>query len=148
MAEPLSTEGARRYGGRWNPVGLPVLYCSGALSLAALEVLVHVQAGKRSAHYHAVCLEVPDGEAEQWAVKDLPKAWRSVPCDLKCQTLGGQWLQSGKCLALRVPSVIVPQECNVLLNPKHPDYARVTILESHPFPFDPRLLQPSGERVA
>ena len=138
MDDPLSTKGSSLYGGRWNPIGTPVLYCSLALSLAALEALVHL-ARKRNAHYFAVPLDMPECLLEAWTVQQLPPTWKTLPIDPACQAMGKTWLDSKRSLALAVPSVIVPQESNLLVNPLHPDFAKVKGGKSFPFPFDPRL---------
>lgn len=139
--EPLSTAGAARDGGRWNPIGVPLVYCSLALSLAALEVLVHVTAGMRTVHYHAVQIEAPRDSVDTLEYDALPPTWRDVPCDPNTQAIGRAWAESGHSLLFRVPSVVVPQEWNMLMNPRHPAFAKVRVVATFPFAFDPRLLR-------
>lgn len=136
---PLSTDGAQRYGGHWNPVGMPVLYCSDSLALAALEVLVHVRAGMRTVHYHAAGIEIPDGSVAELPTRQLPPTWREIPCDPAAQDVGAAWARSARSLALAVPSVIVPSEHNIVLNARHPEFARVHVVQNFAFSFDPRL---------
>lgn len=137
--QALSTDGAQRYGGRWNPVGVPVLYCSDSLALAALEVLVHVRAAMRTVHYHAAGIEIPDGCVAEPPTQQLPPTWRQIPCDPAAQDVSAEWVRSARSLALAVPSVIVPSEHNILLNAHHPEFARVRVTQNFAFLFDPRL---------
>lgn len=137
--DPLSTVGAVRYGGRWNPPGVAVLYCSSTLALAALEILVHVRAGISTVHYHAVEIEIPDGSIGSLRAEDLPDTWRTVPCDPGVQAIGSAWVEGGTTLALDVPSVIVPTERNLLLNPEHALFEQVRGVRMFSFEFDPRL---------
>lgn len=137
---PLSAEGARRWGGRWNPRDHGVLYASETLSLAALEVLAHLPSAHHQPRYTAVHLTFPD-DVQTWSVGELPANWRSTSLNPDCQARGQAWITAGNTLAVRVPSVIVPMEMNVLLNPVHPRFADVKVTESFPFSFDPRLLK-------
>ena len=136
---PLSTDGARTYGGRWNPRGLPVLYCADSLALAALETLVHIQGRIVKARYAAFAIDVPDGPVEALPLDDLPPTWRTLPCDPATQELAARWIQAGAALALSAPSVIVPRERNIVLNALHPDFPKVRVAECFAFEFDPRL---------
>lgn len=140
--EPLDGEGARRVGGRWNEPGLPVVYASEHLSLAALELLVHVDPDLVPDDLHAFEVDVPDGASvESVGPAELPDDWRLVPDHPRCREIGAAWIGAGAALLLRVPSVIVPEERNVLLNPAHPAAKDIRIAGSRPFGFDPRLLE-------
>ena len=133
----LDGEGARLQGGRWNSPGLPAVYCASSLALAALEVLVNLpdrQRRKGQAPPHAaVEMELPD---ECCRLSGFPGA---MP-EHRTRPLGDAWLGSLECLALSVPSNVVPLEANVVLNPRHPEMGRVTVLRVEPFAFDERLL--------
>jgi len=112
-------------------------YCSEHLSLAVLEVLVHLEVDPEDfpADYVKIPIEIPP------SVK-LDRIER-VPDDMR-QTaeIGSKWYRSGKTLGLLVPSVIIPEERNLLLNPTHPDFPRVKVLDAQPFRFDSRLNPP------
>ena len=137
----LDGEGARLYGGRWNSAGRPVVYASETLALAALEYLVHVDPADVPADLVALTLDIPDDLAtEVVAAADLPAGWEREPESGACQAIGDRWLREGRTPVLRVPAAPVPEESNVLLNPRHPDAARVRVAAERPFAFDPRLL--------
>jgi RES domain-containing protein len=136
----LDGEGARRVGGRWNAPGLAMTYCSSSLSLAVLELLVHVEVQNLPEDLIAIELEIPDGLAHaRWPPEALPGNWRQESGRGALRALGTQWLKDRRSGVLWVPSVIVPAELNILLNPDHPDVARVKVLGREPFSLDPRL---------
>lgn len=139
----LDGEGARLYGGRWNSTGRPVVYTSATLSLAALELLVHVDREELPDDLVALGIKVP---ARAWDLGvrpgKLPDDWRQGPNRPECRRIGDEWLEAGAALLLRVPSAVVPQEENVLLNPRHPDVAEVRVISSEPFRLDRRLVEP------
>lgn len=128
----LDGEGARLYGGRWNSPGRPMLYTAASPSLAVLEVLVHLDLppGLLPLDYRLLGIEVPD-DAPQLVLDTAPDD--SVAA-------GDAFLTAGAALCLRVPSQIVPQEINTLINPRHPAFAGVRVEREEPFRFDPRLL--------
>jgi RES domain-containing protein len=132
----LDGEGARLAGGRWNSPGLPVVYCSSSLALAALEALVNIPRLRRRAGelqpLIAVALEVDEA-----AIVD-PGFPRTQHVAVS-RAAGDAWLRSASSLGLSVPSRIIPLERNVLLNPRHPGMAEVTVTLTEPFVFDDRL---------
>lgn len=118
-------------GGRWNPIGIPMLYTAEHLSLACLEVLVHLDKSQLPRDYVWSRAELP-------AIPEaLAGAASSSISD--CQTTGGAWIRERTQLAVRAPSVIIPEEFNILLNPCHEGYGALTWGEPRPFRFDPRL---------
>lgn len=137
----LSGYGAFLVGGRWNLPGLSLLYTAETRSLAMLEVLVHLPASDLPADMYLLTLEVPDMlSREEIALADLPADWQRLTQPLPTAVLGHGWLQASRSLALRVPSVIVAQEHNLLLNPAHSEFAQVRLAaEPEPFHFDDRL---------
>jgi RES domain-containing protein len=139
LATAWDGEGAARAGGRWNSPGVAVVYTSGGLSLALVEVLVHLPAEILPA-YSAVPVEIDDSLVTAVAAGRLPKNWKDSPPPPSTQALGAAWVASGASAALRVPSVIVPGEFNFVLNPAHRDFGRIRIGAPMAFPFDPRLL--------
>lgn len=139
QAQAFDGEGARLYGGRWSSPGHRAIYTSGSIALATLEMLVHLPASAILSAYTLFPLELPDNLIEELDMGMLPRDWRKSPAPAKLQTLGDAWLGSGKSLALKVPSAIVPLESNYVLNPAHPAFKKVKIGAPLPYPFDPRL---------
>lgn len=137
----LDGEGARLYGGRWNTPGRPVVYTATTLALAALEYLVHVDVADVPTDLVALTLDVPDDvDVETVDPATLPEGWQQVTEPMVCTAIGDAWLRTGRSLALRVPSAPVPEESNLLLDPRHPDASRVRVVAERAFFFDPRLL--------
>ncbi|MBI4542127.1 MAG: RES family NAD+ phosphorylase [Gemmatimonadetes bacterium] len=137
----LDDEGARAAGGRWNSEGLAVVYTSASLSLAALEYLVHVDIEDVPDDLIAMAVEVPDdASVEEVSAAALPKDWNRVPDHAACIEIGDRWAARRESLVLRVPSAVVPEESNLLLNPQHPRTAEVRTVSTRDFAFDPRLL--------
>ena len=133
----LDGEGARRYGARWTPRGTPAVYAASHLSLAALEYLVHIDAEDAPDDLVALRIGVPDEATElAFAPASLPVDWRRTPSPPQCQAIGAEWARRGRELLLRVPSVLVPEESNVLVNPMHPDAAGVRLIGSRRFSYD------------
>lgn len=133
-------EGARRTGGRWNSPGTRVVYTAEHASLAALELLAHLQRSSVLMSYALIPCEIPDELVERVDRKQLPRTWRSSPAPAALQRLGDAWAASRRSVALEVPSAIVEVERNVLLNPAHPDFARVAVGEPIAFAYDLRLV--------
>ena len=122
----LSGEGAARYGGRWSPKGLRAVYCSENSSLAALEVLVNLPRPSMFPSYRVLDLDVPDGSIVAAPVR-IAAAGQA----------GAELLRTH--LAIMAPSAVNPLECNVVINPAHPDFDKVRPGTIRPFVFDRRL---------
>lgn len=136
----FSGTGARLYGGRWNSPGTAVVYLSESKALAALEMLVHLEAADALKHYQVCRVTFDDSLVERVDPATLPKAWRKDPPPRAVQRLGDEWVAAACSAVLQVPSAIVPTERNYLLNPAHPDMRRITIGPPESFRFDRRLL--------
>jgi len=141
VSQALTGEGARRFGSRWNPKGVPMIYTASTLSLAALETLVHFAIDTAPVDYVALTIRVPDDAVERVANKQLPADWYATPPPAGCQQLGARWAAEAQSLGLAVPSAVVPSEDNILLNPLHPDFPNVVLEKQEPFLFDSRLLE-------
>jgi RES domain-containing protein len=140
-SDPLSGEGASIAGGRWNSRGRPAVYTADSLASAVLEVLVHLEGGLPAATYIAAELELPgDILLSKPGTEELQDGWDAVPYTSSSTAFGDRWLQDCATVGLVVPSVIVPVHPNVVLNPGHPDFARVTVVGAQRFTFDRRLL--------
>lgn len=139
-ATPLDGEGARRVGGRWNPRGMAVAYCASSLSLAVLELLVHVDTDDLPDDLVAIQVDIPDDlPARRLLPANLPPDWRQDSGRAALRDLGARWLRDLQEPLLVVPSVVVPGERNVLINPLHPDTGRIEVVSREPFHLDPRL---------
>jgi len=138
----LSGTGAKLHGGRWNRKDVPVVYASENRSLATLEFLVHVPLSLLPNNLSLACLDIPeDIVVEQISIADLPKNWRDYPTPPELADLGSGWAIAMRSLLLRVPSVVVPDEFNLLINPKHPDMNKVALSSVESYMFDRRLLR-------
>lgn len=136
--DAFSGEGARRYGGRWNPPGYPVVYTSQSRALAVLEMFVHLTLEARSMHFLIYEINLP--KAARLKHYDGPMhVWRQPHSSGATQEAGRAWLSDGKTLGFVVPSVVVPQEANYVLNLRHPQFAKLRISKPASFSFDPRL---------
>ena len=139
--QALDGEGARLYGGRWSSPGGAMVYAASSLALAALEYLVHVDKEDAPSDLVALQIEVPDDLAvETRDAEALPEGWANDVPSPECAGVGDAWLAAGNTVVLRLPSALVPEEQNALINPAHPGAARIRVVSARPFSFDPRLL--------
>jgi RES domain-containing protein len=136
FAADLEGSGNRIHGARWNSPGRGVLYTSENLSLCVLETLVHLPGALRVKlpPRLALRIEYPD-DAEVLELRALPDIARAA----KCRDTGDRWLEAGAALILKAPSIVVPQEANLMFNPAHPRMREVRIVDSEPFQFDARI---------
>lgn len=133
---PLTGEGARLVGGRWNSPGRPLVYASESLALCLAECLVHLPA-RLPLDYLAFQLAIPDDSLGSIGADLLSDDWE---LDIGVtRAIGDAWLIQAKTVALAVPSAILPASTNFLINPAHPRFGEVQVLEQQPFRFDPRL---------
>ena len=135
--------GAKRYGGRWNPQGMSVVYCSSTLSLAQLETLVHLNGPLPPDGFESLELSFPKSCIGKSVSLDeltqLPFDWRSYPSHVTLQEIGSEWVNSAASLVMEVPSAVSPSESNYVLNPKHPDVDRISTHSPVPLEWDSRL---------
>jgi RES domain-containing protein len=139
-ADDLSGTGARLYGGRWNSEGKPAIYLASSRSLAVLEVLVHLPPLMIPDDYCLVEIEVPDNSIKQISVNDLPDNWKDISPPTALKQMGDDFLKKQAYLLMKMPSSIVSQEHNYLLNTQHPGMKKVKILKKELFNFDERLV--------
>lgn len=145
-ADDLSGTGAKISGGRWNAEGDAVVYASESRALACLETIVHLNAGGLPLNRYLVSVTIPDAvwaQARTETVASLPVGWDADPAGRASIAFGTAWLRSAVTALLRVPSVIVPEECNVLINPLHPDSSAVVAAKVRRWLYDPRLTKPA-----
>ena len=146
VAQDLSGKGAEATGGRWNRRGLPVVYASGSASLAALETIVHFAAAGLPLNRFLVRIDVPD---DLWDARlratpaSLDVGWNAVPPGKVPLDFGDAWLKDpAGPLVLEVPSVVVPEESNLLLDSRHPEMGRVKATKLRLWQYDGRLGRP------
>lgn len=138
----LSGNGAKLYGGRWNSEGNAVLYTAENRSLAALEVLAHMQIRHIIPVFYLVNIELPEGLAiKEINPKNLPNGWQNITDNGLLTHFGDEWLSESKYPILKVPFVIIPEEHNILINPLHPACKGMKVISTHAFVFDQRLFQ-------
>ncbi|MDF7824320.1 RES family NAD+ phosphorylase [Pontiellaceae bacterium B12227] len=140
LASAFSGEGARLAGGRWNSEGFPVVYTAGSLSLAILEIIVHLEFKETLKLYKAVPVHFSESLMEAIDPASLPADWNKPIPHPASQLTGNHWIRSGSSVVLQVPSAIVPLESNFLINPSHPELQRLEIGEPMDLPLDLRMV--------
>jgi RES domain-containing protein len=116
------------------------VYASEHLSMAAQEKFIHLPKPlPRGSRFVRFCLDFGNVAVMQLQAADLPPDWQAEPVPVSTQVLGDAWLAAGRTAILAVPSVLIPEERNYVLNPTHPDFSRIEISVAEPFVFDPRL---------
>lgn len=137
----LGGEESREKGGRWHRPGRPLVYCSSSCALATLEFLAHLD-GEAPDDLVAMQIDIPDVlRVDERGVHELPPDWRE-PEHPACQNAGEQWLDTShaeRAAVLRVPSAVVPLEWNYLLDPAHPDFARIRLADAKGYALDERV---------
>jgi len=145
-ADDLTGAGAKATGGRWNDEGVAVVYASENRALACLETVVHLKAGSLPLNRYLVEIAIPD---ELWASAELlhptvmPVGWDAEPAGRASLRYGTDWIYSRRTALLVAPSIIVPEERNILINPAHPESRRITATKVRKWQYDPRLITPS-----
>lgn len=139
-ATAFDGEGARRYGGRRNSIGTRMVYAAGSLSLAILEILVHTEDKSLLSGYFYFEIDCPNGLITSIAdIADLPPDWQLSPPPYELKLIGDDWINSALRPVLAVPSAIVPNELNYLLNSAHADFHQLIIGSPQSLAIDPRL---------
>ncbi|HMP16906.1 MAG TPA: RES family NAD+ phosphorylase [Gemmatales bacterium] len=141
-ATAFSGEGARRYGGRWNPPGYPMVYTADSIALTTLELLVHLP----PLVLHRYCylkLECAAKLIERVERRQLLSQWYRYATPRFTRLYGAQWLREKRSVVLAVPSAVVQDQINYLLNPEHPDFDQILISKPKPYRLDRRLFDES-----
>lgn len=139
-ASAFDGEGARLYGGRWNSPGTSVVYVSESRALALVEVLAGVRSTRPLAAYVLIPAHFDDALVSTVRLAELHEDWRQSPPHPSTQRIGDAWVADQSSSVLRVPSAVIPDECNYVLNPRHPDFVRVEIGAPQELAVDRRLL--------
>jgi RES domain-containing protein len=132
--------GAAQRGGRWNSRGVYVAYSAASASIAMLEYLVHIDRANAPRDLVFSVAEIPDDSIATVNARRLPSDWRAEPPPFALRAIGA-WVAASSSVALRVPSVLVPSESNVLINPRHPRAADIRYAPLEDVNLDPRLLK-------
>ncbi len=140
-AEAFSGHGARRFGGRWNSPGVPMVYSSSSLALAAMELFVHLEPNQQPDDLVSIAATLPTGEpARRLEPEKLPRGWWKDDF-APLRAIGDRWIREKSSLAMEVPSAALRTEWNVLMNPLHSAIAKIRIEEPQPFRFDARMFR-------
>jgi len=132
-------DGARVHGGRWNSKGVAVVYTAGSLALASIEMIVNLPTPKLLQKYIRISAQISLDLVSELPEADLPEDWNSRPISPSTRAIGDRWVKKQSSAVLRVPSIVVPDEYNYLLNPTHPDFVKIMIGKPIVYYFDPRL---------
>lgn len=138
--ESFSGEGARVRGGRWNSKGTTIVYTAGSIALASIEMLVNLPGPKLLEEFFRIPVHIPPELIIDFPLNKLPGDWTSTPVSPATRAIGDRWIKDRKSSVLKVPSVVVPEEYNYLLNPTQPDFEKITIGSPIKYRLDPRLV--------
>lgn len=138
-AKDYSGTGAKVFGGRWNSIGVPLHYMASSRALAALEVLVNKNSMSDSGNLCLTVFELPENLIKNIEIGDLPENWKSYPGPLVLTKIGDKFASQKEYLLLKVPSALIEDEFNYLMNVNHPAADEINIIEVKPFKFDNRL---------
>jgi RES domain-containing protein len=138
-ADAFGGEGARLYGGRWNSPGIAMVYTAGSVSLATLELLVHLDNTSVLPSFSICPVDFDDSLVELLDPANLPPDWNQSPPPTSLRTIGDDWISRGSSVALRVPSAVIENENNYLINPVHTDFKKLVIGSMEAFKLDSRL---------
>ncbi|GAB3955111.1 RES family NAD+ phosphorylase [Spirosoma harenae] len=142
LSSPLSAEGARRWGGRWNPPGIGILYTSATPELTLLEQLVHLPTVPYTDLPRLFLLTIELPELPRVLTPDeLPLNWRDEADFTANHNQLANWFRQPDTLAIGVPSAVVSESLNYLIHPLHSTFEQVQVIDSKPFPIDTRLWQ-------
>jgi len=135
-------------GYRWNSLNTYLVYTAESRALATLEVSVHLDLSEDlPADRHYVEIEIPDNiQILELKSEDLPDGWNSKPPVLETQYIGDDFVRGNDAAVLKVPSCIIHQEFNYLINPNHPDSTEIKVVSTTPFQFDHRFQQTKKTR--
>jgi len=141
-ATPLSGKGAAVKGARWNSIGIELIYTAKNRSLAMAEVSVHFTLATLPEDYMMITINIPDDiETKQLAETDLPTNWKDFPHPNSTQLIGDKFVAENKYCVLIIPSVVTQGDYNVLINPYHKNFSKITITKIEKFPFDKRIFK-------
>ncbi len=140
FASDLSGKGAEKSGGRWNSKGTAMVYTSASRALCTTEIAVHTPLGNLPLDYKLISIEIPDEIViQEFTQKNLPGDWKAIPHSHSTQIIGDNFVADSEYIVLKVPSAVVQDEFNFLINPNHAESQKIIIKTIEPFNFDERL---------
>jgi RES domain-containing protein len=139
FANDLRGEGAKLSGGRWNHVGIPCIYVAATRSLALLEYTTHARVHLIPRALSFITLEVPCHSLETYSIPQLPGNWKQFPHPNETRDFGTRFLTANKFLLYQLPSVVIEDEMNFVINPSHPDIKMIAIEDIKDYAYDLRL---------
>jgi RES domain-containing protein len=139
IRDAFSGDGAKQYGGRWNPPGIPMVYTAQSLSLAILELIVHLEDDGDISSYVAIPVTFPPALVQILPESRWPEKWDSLPIAEPSRQIGKEWFDAMTSVVLQVPSSVVPRESNFLINPVHPKFSKLKIGPPQSLHIDQRI---------
>ena len=139
VQKAFSGEGAKLFGARWNPPGYPVVYVAQNLSLAILELIVHLDEDSDISSFVAIPATFDKKLVRVLPKNQIPQNWYKLPISEQSQIVGKSWLEKKKSLLLKVPSSVVPGESNYLINPLHSKFSQLDIGPAQALHIDQRI---------
>jgi RES domain-containing protein len=141
-AHDLAGRGAQITGGRWNRKGHAMVYSASSIALAVLETVVHMQVKGLPLNRYLVEISIPDAVWQHrlaWTKDTATVGWDAIPAGKVSLDMGDGWLKSGHSAVALVPSAIVAEEFNILINPKHADAAQISAKKLRKWLYDGRM---------
>lgn len=139
-ANDMTGTGAKVTGGRWNSKGTPIVYCAQNIALATLETVHTIATAGLPFNRYLVRIDIPDAVwNDQNLLRPLPSGWDAIPAGLTAKLAGDAWCAKSAEALLVVPSVIVPDEFNILVNPRHADAKLIVATTIRRWSYDPRF---------
>ena len=138
----LSGKGAAIKGARWNSIGTEIIYTASNRSLAMAEIAVHFTLATLPDDYYMMTIFIPDNTSIKTVqLKDLPPKWNQFPHNKDTQQFGNVFIEENKYCLLKIPSVVTKGDHNILINPFHPEFKHIEIIDQEKFPFDERIFE-------
>ncbi len=135
----LSGNGAKLYGGRWNDVGQALVYFASSRAMAVMEVLVHLRPEELAKNFALAVFEIDSEKILELKISDLPTDWKAETKSGHIKRIGAKFITDNEFLILKVPSFLIEEEFNLILNPNHVDAHKVKLIHQRPFNFDLRF---------
>lgn len=130
---------------RWSSPGRPIIYAAESRALAVLEMLCHLEGRELLQRYVLIEIGIDESLVRTIQRSSLPQDWCADPSPAELKQVGDEWIRRAECPVLRVPSALLPEEHNFLLNTEHADFQRLIFGEPVPFQFDPSLIKSTNQ---
>lgn len=137
--EDLSGAGSKQYGGRWNDKGVAMVYFAESRAMAVMEVLVHLRPEDIDKDFILAEFEISDDSILTINISDLPENWKEESEVETLKEIGNKFIKENKFLIMKVPSVIIEEDYNLVFNPNHPHSNKIKLIEKRIFKFDVRF---------